>query len=103
MDVSDTMPLDALFDIASMTKPLTAVAALMLYEEGRITLGDSVSAHIPELKSPMVLQGVRRCHASRARDDRAPPLLRIHRESATRAGAPTRMHSRQSTPTWQTS
>ena len=56
MDVPDPMPLDALFDIASMTKPLTAVAALMLYEEGRITLGDSVSAHISELKSPTVLQ-----------------------------------------------
>ena len=38
LEVSDPMPPDALFDIASMTKPLTAIAALMLYEEGRITL-----------------------------------------------------------------
>ena len=56
MEVPDPMPLDALFDIASMTKPLTAVAALMLYEEGQITLEDSVSNHIPEFKKPIVLQ-----------------------------------------------
>ena len=42
------MPPDALFDIASMTKPLAAVAALTLLEEGRITLGDSVADHLPE-------------------------------------------------------
>ena len=36
LSVRETMPLDAIFDIASMTKPLTAVAALLLYEEGRI-------------------------------------------------------------------
>ena len=52
--VDDPMPLDALFDIASMTKPLTAVAALMLYEEGRITLSDRVSAHLPEFDNRVV-------------------------------------------------
>ena len=48
MSVSEAMPLDALFDVASMTKPLTAVAALMLYEEGRISLSGPVAAHLPE-------------------------------------------------------
>ena len=56
MEVSDPMPPNALFDIASMTKPLTATAALMLYEEGRITLDDSVSDHLPEFKQPMILR-----------------------------------------------
>ena len=56
MGVSDPMRPEALFDIASMTKPLTAVAALMLYAEGRITLDDLVSSHIPEFKNPMILQ-----------------------------------------------
>ena len=51
---SDPMRTDSIFDIASMTKPLTAVAALMLYEEGRITLGDPVDRHLPEFSSPMV-------------------------------------------------
>lgn len=57
MEIPDPMPLDALFDIASMTKPLTAIAALMLYEEGRITLDDSVSDHLPEFEQPMIQRG----------------------------------------------
>ena len=38
---------DAIFRIYSMTKPVTAVAILMLMEEGRIGLGDPVSRYIP--------------------------------------------------------
>lgn len=54
MAVTDAMPLDALFDIASMTKPITAAAALMLLEEGRFTLGESVSKHLPKFADPQV-------------------------------------------------
>lgn len=43
------MPLDAMFNIASMTKPLTAVGALILYEEGRLLLTDPVGAYLPQL------------------------------------------------------
>jgi len=41
---------DSIFRIASMTKPVTAVAALILMEEGRIQLIDPVSRYIPEFK-----------------------------------------------------
>ncbi len=54
MDSNDPMPLDALFDVASMTKPLTAAAALMLYEEGRVMLSDRVAKHIPEFGGRLV-------------------------------------------------
>lgn len=54
MENSDPMQRDSIFDIASMTKPVTAVAALMLYEEGRIALGDPVARHVPEFSEPMV-------------------------------------------------
>ena len=54
MENSDPMRRDSIFDIASMTKPLTAVAALMLYEEGRIALGDSVARHLPAFANSMV-------------------------------------------------
>ncbi|MCF8506078.1 MAG: beta-lactamase family protein [Caulobacter sp.] len=47
---------DSLFRIASMTKPITSVAALMLVEEGRIALTDPVSRWIPELADPRVLR-----------------------------------------------
>src|SRR4051794_27180594 len=43
------MQRDTLFRIMSMTKPVTAVAALMLVEEGRIRLYDPLDAWLPEL------------------------------------------------------
>jgi CubicO group peptidase (beta-lactamase class C family) len=46
------MPREALFDLASMTKPITVVAALTLLEEGRFTLDDPISKFIPEFKDP---------------------------------------------------
>jgi CubicO group peptidase (beta-lactamase class C family) len=48
------MPPDAIFRIASMTKPLVSVAAMMLYEEGRLFLTDPVSKYIPELANRQV-------------------------------------------------
>jgi CubicO group peptidase (beta-lactamase class C family) len=48
-DNQTPMRRDALFRIASMTKPVTAVAALMLMEEGRFALSDPVSRHLPAL------------------------------------------------------
>ena len=40
---------DAIFWIASMTKPVTSVAAMMLVEEGKLALTDPVSKYIPEV------------------------------------------------------
>ena len=45
---------DAIFRIASMTKPLTTVAAMSLWEEGRLLLGDPVSKHLPALANQKV-------------------------------------------------
>lgn len=45
------MPKDALFRMASSSKPVTGVAVMMLVEEGRIRLNDPVSAYIPEFKN----------------------------------------------------
>lgn len=53
-DASGAMPLDAVFRIYSMTKPLASVAALMLMEEGRLQLADAVSEHLPEFRTPEV-------------------------------------------------
>ena len=43
------MPKDAIFSIASMTKPIVAVAALMLYEEGRMMVNEPVGKYLPQL------------------------------------------------------
>jgi CubicO group peptidase (beta-lactamase class C family) len=45
---------DTIFRLASMTKPITAVAVMMLYEEGRLLLTDPVSKFIPEFKDMKV-------------------------------------------------
>jgi len=43
------MPLDALFAIASMTKPVTGVAGLLLWEEGRLGLADPIERFLTQL------------------------------------------------------
>lgn len=45
---------DAIFRIASMTKPVTIVAALMLAEEGKLQLMDPASVYLPQLKNLQV-------------------------------------------------
>ena len=49
------MDKDALFRIFSMTKPITTVAAMILYEEGAFHLGDPVAKYLPELKDMQLL------------------------------------------------
>src|SRR5262245_16260028 len=46
---------DAIFRICSMTKPITSVAVMMLYEDGKFMLEDPVSKYLPEFKNPKVL------------------------------------------------
>jgi CubicO group peptidase (beta-lactamase class C family) len=46
------MQTGALFRMASMTKPLTAVSVLMLMEEGKLLLSDPVSKYIAEFRNP---------------------------------------------------
>ncbi len=48
------MRTDAIFNIASMTKPMAAVAALQLYEQGRLTMNDPVSKYFPQFAKQQV-------------------------------------------------
>lgn len=58
--VEDKSPItdDTLFRIYSMTKPVVGVAMMMLYEEGRFSLSDPLSMHIPEFENLQVYAGV---------------------------------------------
>src|SRR3569623_1348214 len=49
-DIEADLPMTraALFRIASMPKPVTSVAALMLMEEGKLRLGDPITKWLPE-------------------------------------------------------
>src|SRR5436190_821340 len=50
------MRTDNLFWIASMTKPMTAVAVLMLQDEGKLSVDDPVEKHLPEFKGQWLVQ-----------------------------------------------
>ncbi|HYF01195.1 MAG TPA: serine hydrolase domain-containing protein [Planctomycetota bacterium] len=50
------MKADAIFRIASMTKPLTALAILLLEDEGRLSVDDPVEKHLPEFKGQRMVK-----------------------------------------------
>jgi CubicO group peptidase (beta-lactamase class C family) len=57
-DIEAGLPMtrDTLFRIASMTKPVTSIAALMLWEEGKLRLEDPISRWLPEFANMRVLK-----------------------------------------------
>src|SRR3954470_24290504 len=57
-DIERKLPIarDTIFRIASMTKPITSVAALTLVDEGRIALSDPISQYAPEFAEMRVLK-----------------------------------------------
>jgi CubicO group peptidase (beta-lactamase class C family) len=61
------MTADSVFWIASMTKALTATAAMQLVEQGKLQLDEPISKVLPELAKPQVLEGF---------DDKGQPKLR---------------------------
>ncbi|MBB6237302.1 CubicO group peptidase (beta-lactamase class C family) [Pedobacter sp. AK013] len=56
-DVATKQPLKTnhIFRIASQTKAITSIAAMMLWEDGKFLLDDPISKYIPEFKNPKVL------------------------------------------------
>jgi CubicO group peptidase (beta-lactamase class C family) len=68
------MSLDTVFRIASMTKAITATAAMQMVEQGRLGLDQPAGEVLPELAKPMVLEGF---------DDTGKPVLRPAREKIT--------------------
>jgi CubicO group peptidase (beta-lactamase class C family) len=59
-DIDRGLPMetDSIFRIYSMTKPITSVAVMMLYEEGHFSLDDPVAKFIPELGRMKVSDGM---------------------------------------------
>lgn len=57
IDSEEPMPKNAIFGVASMTKPITVVSAIMLHEEGRFLMHEPISNYLPEFKNPKVAVG----------------------------------------------
>jgi CubicO group peptidase (beta-lactamase class C family) len=57
-DFGDADPIgrDAIFRIASITKPIAGAAAMLLLEDGRMALDDPIGRWLPELANPRVLR-----------------------------------------------
>lgn len=56
LETGTPMPLDAIFRLKSMSKPIVTVAALILFDEGAFTLDEPIADHLPEWSEPRVLQ-----------------------------------------------
>ncbi len=54
IETKQPMTKDTIFRVASMTKPITGVAMMMMIEEGKVRLTDPVSRYIPEFKNMKV-------------------------------------------------
>ncbi len=57
LDLENNRPMekDALFRIASMTKPITAIGIMALVEDGKLKLDDPVEKHLPEFRGQMLV------------------------------------------------
>jgi CubicO group peptidase (beta-lactamase class C family) len=58
------MTKDTIFNMASMTKPVTSVAIMMLVDEGKVKLDDEVAKYVPKYKDPLVITKVNEGDAS---------------------------------------
>jgi len=76
-DLSSGEPMqkDSIFRIYSMTKPITAAAMMILYEEGKWNPEDPLSKYIPEFASLKVLKGVDKDSSSILEDPLHPPTI----------------------------
>jgi CubicO group peptidase (beta-lactamase class C family) len=67
---------DTTFLIASMTKAITSVAAMLLVERGKLALNDPIRKVLPELEAPQVLEGFSADGEPRLRPAKRPITLR---------------------------
>ena len=77
-DITNTAPMkvDTVFWIASMTKAITATAAMQLVETGKLDLDEPVGRLLPELAAPKVLEGFGPDSSPKLRDASRPITLR---------------------------
>ncbi len=72
----DPMTADSVFWIASMTKAVTTAGAMQLVEQGKLSLDAPVSAVLPDLAAPQVLEGFDANGEPRLRPAKRPITLR---------------------------
>jgi methyl acetate hydrolase len=73
---SPAMTVDTVFWIASMTKAITAAAAMQQVEEGKLALDAPIADIVPQLKSPLVFEGFDGSGKAKLRPAKRPVTLR---------------------------
>lgn len=76
------MTLDTLFRIYSMTKPITSVAALMLFEDGHYLLDDPIANFLPAFADVQVCEGMDMAGMRLTRPERPPTVRDLMRHTA---------------------
>jgi CubicO group peptidase (beta-lactamase class C family) len=56
IEAKKPMRTDTIFQLMSMTKPVTGVAVMMMVEEGKLRLSDPVEKHLPEFRGQMMVE-----------------------------------------------
>jgi CubicO group peptidase (beta-lactamase class C family) len=56
LETYESMTIDTIFRIASMTKPITSLLTMMLYEEGKLNLNDPITRWFPQFRNMRVLK-----------------------------------------------
>jgi methyl acetate hydrolase len=72
----DAMTIDSVFWIASMTKAITAAAAMQFVEAGKLALDEPIGKILPDLAAPKVFDGLDASGAPKVRDANRPITLR---------------------------
>ena len=76
LETGRPMAQDSIFRIYSMTKPITGVAMMILFEEGKWRLDDPVTRYVPEFKTLRVMTGVDAAGKPILEDMKRPPTMR---------------------------
>lgn len=77
-DVEEQVPLGegTIYRIYSMTKPITGVALMQLYEQGKFHLSDPITTYIPEFENLMVLDGTNEDGSPKLVEMKGSPTMR---------------------------
>jgi CubicO group peptidase (beta-lactamase class C family) len=67
---------DTIFRIYSMTKPITGVAMMVLFEQGKWRLDDPVTRYVPEFKNLRVVKSIKKDGSLELEDMARPPTMR---------------------------
>ncbi|HEX5008514.1 MAG TPA: serine hydrolase domain-containing protein, partial [Hyphomonadaceae bacterium] len=76
LETGEPIKEDTIFRIYSMSKPITGVAMMILFEEGKWRLDDPVTRYVPEFKNLRVVKSVGKDGAMVLEDMKRPPTMR---------------------------